>query len=150
MPEKASPHIQNSIQKRGDFYGIQFRRAQPGQQSRGRFQFVALKIFGQVSGQRAIGTIKQYPRLTLHQQAQFRQFVLENSDARNQSMHILFLNLAVDSFFNRSTASCGGGLLTSAFQFPAVAEKALPESCTACCATTFISFSSDEKRCIIS
>src|SRR5579862_2111687 len=32
----------------------------------------------------------------------------------------------------------------------ALAAYDLPESCTACCATTFISFSSDEKRCMIS
>lgn len=39
-------------------------------------------------------------------------------------------------------------LLTS--QSPATAAYDLPESCPACCATTFISFSSEEKRCMIS
>src|SRR5436305_5686796 len=37
------------------------------------------------------------------------------------------------------------------FQSPdAVAANVLPESCTACWATTFISFSRDEKRCMMS
>jgi hypothetical protein len=48
---------------------------------------MCLKVFGYVSGQGAVGTIEQDARLALDQQAQFGQLVLENGDARHQSMH---------------------------------------------------------------
>src|SRR5579862_814588 len=133
-------------------------------------------IFGQMLGQGAVRTVEQNPRLPLDQQAQLRKFVLENGDARQYSVHkIPFLNAAVDRSVQIWAASLGeecgvifkvsksrvssskvqapqsliahGSLLTA---YPALAAYDRPESCTACLATTFISFSSDEKRCMTS
>src|SRR5450755_729216 len=107
-----------------------------------------------MSSQRTVRAIEQNSSLPLDQQAQLRKFVLENGDPCHQFMHKSFpqpgaLTAHLLTFVAQTFTSRGGSVFSS--QSPAaVAECDFPESCSACCATTFISFSKEEKRCMIS
>src|ERR1700722_8177066 len=90
-------------------------------------------------GQRAVGTIEEDSGLALNQQAQIRELVLEDGAAGGQSVHGFSVQFSVSGF----------QLLDFPVQceLPAAAMYSFPESFPASRAATFISFSSEEKRC---
>ena len=90
MPKESGLHAEYAIEKLGQFCGIKIARPQPLEQRPGRFQFMSFQIFRHVCCQRAVGAIQKNAALALDEQAQFRQFVLENSDAGGKSMHNSF------------------------------------------------------------
>src|ERR1700739_93677 len=78
--------------------------------------------------------------------------MLEDRDTRHQSMHNSFpRRVRTHSAAAWDIAVIRGEGEYFIGQSPAdVAAYVLPESCSACCATTFISFSREENRCMIS